>query len=433
MSQEQQQQQQQHEMADDDDEREEMRKLLLLSKTPEIASSSSASVLLETNNRLSNNITKLDLFQAGLSSLPECLSRYLPNLSILFCMKNQFQEVPKVIGECPKLQMISFKSNQITTIHPDALQCQLRWLILTDNQIAMIPDTIGRCTRLQKCMLSGNCLRSLPAEIVNCHKLELIRLASNQLQDPPMELLQCLPNLSWIGFSDNPFLQGAFDKIDDKTLYHLDIIPDDNLDDPSLGVELGKGASGITRRYTTTTQLLPSCSNKKNGPYDVAVKEYFANITSDGNPQEERKVSMVASSISSSSCKSLIQVLGRTKKGNLVMELLQDYRVFANPPNMESCSRDVYDDDSMKSISDVQAIAMVEELLHALDQLHQHGICHGDFYGHNILVSNTNNNNKDDTHQVWLTDFGAAFFYDPHSIYGPYIQREWNDERLDIC
>eukprot|EP00980_Cylindrotheca_fusiformis_P012933 scaffold3235_cov83-Cylindrotheca_fusiformis.AAC.4 len=428
MSQEQQQQQQHQEADDDDDEREVMRKLLLLSKTPEIAAAASSSVLLETNNRLSNNITKLDLFQAGLSSLPECLPKYLPNLSILFCMKNQFQEVPKVIGECPKLQMISFKSNQITTIHPDALQCQLRWLILTDNQIAMIPKTIGRCTRLQKCMLSGNCLRSLPAEIVNCHKLELIRLASNQLQDPPMELLQCLPNLSWIAFSDNPFLQGAFDKIDDdKTLYHLDIIPDDNLDDPSLGIELGKGASGITRRYTTTTQLLPSSfsnTNKKIGPYDVAVKEYFANITSDGNPQEERKVSMVASSLSSS-CKSLIQVLGRTKKGNLVMELLQDYRVFANPPNMESCSRDVYDDED-EDISDVQAIAMVEELLHALDQLHQHGICHGDFYGHNILVSTKNNNNKnDDTtrHQVWLTDFGAAFFYDPHSIYGPYIQR----------
>lgn len=381
--------------SDQTENEQEVRKLLLLSKTPEMASGD-----------LLSSINKLDLFQAGLSSLPESLSTVLPNLSILFCMKNQFQEVPKVIGDCPNLQMISFKSNQITTIHPEALQPQLRWLILTDNQITHLPKTIGRCTNLQKCMLSGNCLPSLPSEIGHCHKLELIRLASNQLKEPPMELLQ-LPNLSWVAFSANPFLPSFSENDDDDTAaLQLPLLSDSNLDDASLGVELGKGASGVTRRYTTTA------IDDNSTEQDVAVKEYFAaTITSDGNPHEERKVSMVASSLN---CQSLVQVLGRTKLGNLVMQLLQDYKVFANPPSMESCSRDVYDTDM--TCSEAQAIAMVTELLHALDKLHEHGICHGDFYGHNILTSTINEQ------QVWLTDFGAAFFYKPNTEYGKLIQ-----------
>ena len=171
---------------------------------------------------------------------------------------------------------------------------------------------------------------------------------------------------------------------------------------------MGRGASGITRKYQT---LLPGDGSNVE---EVAVKEYFSTITSDGNPQEERKVSMVASSLG---CRSLVNVLGQTAKGNLIMELLKDYSVFANPPNLVSCSRDVYDDDSRASFSEKRALSMFEHLLYALMKLHEKGICHGDFYGHNILISN------EDEDQVWLTDFGAAFFYEKDSPYGVAIER----------
>ena len=59
---------------------------------------------------------------------------------------------------------------------------------------------------------------------------------------------------------------------------------------------------------------------------------------------------------------------------------------------------------------------MIETLLYALVKLHENGICHGDFYGHNILLSNS------ETSGVWLTDFGAAFFYEPDSDYGRAIE-----------
>jgi hypothetical protein len=344
-------------------------------------------------------ITKLDLYGADLSSLPQSLPLALPNLRILFCMKNKFEVVPAVIGQCLQLEMVSFKSNQVTNIHPEALAPQMRWLILTDNKLQSIPSTIGRCTRLQKLMLSGNQLTCLPEEISSCHAMELIRLSSNQLQEPPMTLLK-LPKLSWIALSDNPFLASCASISE----VNLEVFPEKDLDDPSKGEVLGRGASGITRKYSLNTGT--------DAHIDVAVKEYFATITSDGNPQEERKVSMVASSIGS---KSLVKVLGKTKNGNLVMDLLKNYSVFAGPPSMESCSRDVYDMNA--SVSVKRALAMIDNLLFALMKLHAAGICHGDFYGHNILISMVSED------ELWLTDFGAAFFYERNSAYGDLIEK----------
>jgi hypothetical protein len=344
-------------------------------------------------------ITKLDLFGARLSSLPQSLSIALPNLSILFCMKNKFEVMPEVIGRCTSLSMVSFKSNELTEIHPEALAPQMRWLILTDNKLQSLPRTIGRCNKLQKLMLSGNQLTHLPEEISSCHGLELIRLSSNHLQEPPMTLLK-LPKLSWIALSDNPFLASCTSVSES----HLELYPQDILDDPTKGEVLGRGASGITRKYRLNTDI--------DTHLDVAVKEYFSTITSDGNPQEERKVSMVASSLGS---KSLVNVLGKTKNGNLVMELLQDYTVFAGPPSMESCSRDVYDANA--SVSAQRVEAMVNNLLFALMKLHNAGICHGDFYGHNILISTVSED------VLWLTDFGAAFFYERNTEYGNLIEK----------
>jgi Leucine-rich repeat (LRR) protein len=83
--------------------------------------------------------------------------------------------------------MVSFKDNGMKSIHPDSLQPQLRWLILTGNELTTLPDTIGRCKKLQKLMLSGNRIETLPNSMGACENLELVRLACNQLK----EVSQC--------------------------------------------------------------------------------------------------------------------------------------------------------------------------------------------------------------------------------------------------
>ena len=375
-------------MSEEKDEQEGIRSLLKLSRqaTPE---------LLATNPPYIH-VTKLDLPGLGLSELPDGFETSFPNLSILFMPKNNFSEMPAVIGRMEKLQMVAFKENNMKSIHPDALQHQLRWLILTNNQLTALPEELGnRCHKLQKCMLSGNKLKTLPESIGRCQNLELIRLASNQLESAPEALLSKCKKLSWVAVSDNPFTDGIAPIANVKTNI-LDI--DFTNDDPVLG----QGAGGVTRKV------------KWNGTY-VAVKEYGGAIGSDGLPETERRLACSAGNLG---CSALVQVLGETKKhGALVMEYLDGFVPLAGPPSMESCSRDVYAEDHTNVLMTTsQAELLVARLLEALAALHQAGICHGDFYGHNILLD------PNDPSTVRLTDLGAAFFYDKNSDMAPYFQ-----------
>jgi hypothetical protein len=341
------------------------------------------------------DVTKLDLPNCQLSELPEALPDALPNLNVLFLSNNRFSHMPAVVGRCRKLQMVAFKSNGMTSIDPDALQPQLRWLILTENFLTDIPPTIGRCTKLQKLMLSGNDLEALPATISQCRSLELVRLASNRLKESPAPLLRSLPNLSWVGLSNNPFLPTPAGPASESSsnvssLPVMEDVPENQ------GEVLGRGAAGVVRK-----------ARLQDGTC-VAVKAFSAAMTSDGLAQHERQIACLlnrAIPSSSSASAALVKVLGETRSGSLVLEYLDGYAALASPPSLESCSRDVYD----KSLywNGDQAVATVSALLSALWELHRIGVCHGDFYAHNILVS------ADDPSQVRLTDWGAAFQYDP--------------------
>lgn len=97
------------------------------------------------------------------------------------------------------------------------------------------------------------------------------------------------------------------------------------------------------------------------------------------------------------------------------MELLENFKAFSDPPSIESCTRDVYP--SHTNITVKQAVVMVSGLLNAMVKLHECGISHGDFYGHNILVS------LDDPINIRLSDFGAAFLYHRQAEYGKYVER----------
>ena len=277
-------------------------------------------------------------------------------------------------------------------IHPDALQEQLRWLILTNNCISEMPKEIGRCQRLQKLMLSGNQIERLPDEISECKSLELVRLASNRLVESPMSLL-CLPNLAWVGLSDNPFLPTSSVSEDMPRFTALDDI------DYTNSPVLGQGAGGITRKVIYGD----------NDESVVAVKTPSNQMTSDGLPHMERQINCIIAKLSNVS---FVPILGQTKSGDLVMEYLEDHSALADPPSMQSCSRDVYAADALESVDDT--VQMMTQLLDALAELHGHGVCHGDFYAHNILVRRG--------HPTRLTDFGAAFCYDRNAPYGKLVQ-----------
>jgi tRNA A-37 threonylcarbamoyl transferase component Bud32 len=378
-----------------------------------------------TEDRLSalpyTQIVKLDLGKGHqLSSLPDAMPQYLPNLSILFLSNNLFVEMPAILSKFPSLQMIAFKSNGMKTIHPDVFvpQSPIRWLILTNNHLTTLPDSIQHCTKLQKFMLSGNQITHLPPpdHVKHWRSLELIRLACNRLTEPPWQLFP-LPQLKWIALGNNPFLNDVVPpplSTTVPTFEHIDV---------SAGRLLGSGASGITRALELPPSLILKAANRHSNDealVTVAVKTYHSNatVTSDGTPELERHIAL---HVSHSMCQTsptsgFIQVYGQcATTGSLVMEYLEDFVALAQPPDFDTCSRDVYPGDGTVQCNYSEVCRVITVVLSALRQLHAQGITHGDLYGHNLLI-------HPDRKEVRVSDFGAAFFYPRASEYSAEVE-----------
>ncbi|MEY4427614.1 MAG: hypothetical protein RLZZ182_303, partial [Pseudomonadota bacterium] len=101
---------------------------------------------------LADTLQVLNLSGNALQDLPDWLPE-LPHLQVLFCSDNRFTRLPEVVGACPQLTMVGFKSNQIRDVPAQSLPMRLRWLILTGNQIEHLPDTLGQRPALEKLAL----------------------------------------------------------------------------------------------------------------------------------------------------------------------------------------------------------------------------------------------------------------------------------------
>ncbi|MFQ1618785.1 leucine-rich repeat-containing protein kinase family protein [Aeromonas veronii] len=351
---------------------------------------------------LKETLEVLDLTGNQLSTLPDELAGF-GKLRIIFCSENRFTELPEVLGRCPALTMVGFKSNRIATVSAKELPAGLRWLILTDNAIEQLPDELGQCDALQKLMLAGNRLRELPASLANCRNLELLRIAANRIERFP-EWLLSLPRLSWLAYSGNPFSEGAEARaIDDA---HVAPLAWETL---ALGELLGQGASGVIHRATLVANPADAVTQASDRGDDsqVAVKLFKGAVTSDGLPRCE-----MAASLAAGTHPNLIKVIGKVADHPsgipaLVMELIDPaFANLAGPPSLDSCTRDVYPEGLRLSVPD--ALAMAHGIASVAGHLHRAGIMHGDLYGHNILFTR----GSDAAARALLGDFGAASLYD---------------------
>lgn len=342
---------------------------------------------------LADSLEILDLSNNQLTELPDDLP-CLVNLRILFLSNNQFESIPKVLAACPKLEMISFKSNGLKYIEEDVLPVDTRWLILTDNEICRLPDSMGKLHRLQKLALAGNQLTVLPDAMANCKNLELARLSANRLTSMPDWLFQ-LPKLSWLAFSGNDLDQKATGC--DQTAAEVETaIETVRLESIELGDLIGEGASGFIYKAHWRSQ---PASLAATAP-QVAVKIFKGSITSDGYPEDELVNCLTAGKHSS-----LIKVVAQLdqqdadKTSGIVMELIpSSYQNLGLPPTLETCSRDTFEAGSAFSIESI--ISVATQLAKGLIHLHGNGISHGDIYAHNTMINPAD--------KVLFGDFGAA-------------------------
>ncbi|KAK4168273.1 leucine-rich repeat-containing protein 28 [Cladorrhinum sp. PSN259] len=361
---------------------------------------------------LGDALTQLDLSGTGLSSLPANIGNALPNLKIAFFSNCNFKTFPVELSSCPKLEMVAFRSNRMTSISENSLPPALRWLILTDNLISSLPSSIGSCTRLQKCMLAGNRLTSLPESMKQCTNLSLLRLSANQFSSLPQWLFK-LPGLAFFSFAGNPCSHRSPSGA--ATPFGLQHIPYASLTIHSP--PLGQGASGIISR--ADWHQSPAYSE------DVAIKLFRGHLTSDGTPADE-----MAACIAAGNHESLITVLGKIddfphdhdEVGGIVMQLVpqEDYKVLGLPPSMESCTRDTFSDETRGTWEVGCVLSMLTGLAGAAGHLHERGINHGDLYAHNVLAW------KEGQHAL-LGDFGAA------TVYGAGREDEYEGlEKLEV-
>lgn len=339
---------------------------------------------------LADSLEILDLSDNKISELPNSILQ-LKKLRIIFFENNKFSKFPKILAELPSLTMIGFKSNQIHTIPDNAFPPKLRWLVLTNNKIKKLPKNIGNCHLLQKFALAGNLIEELPNEMANCTNLELFRVSSNKLKAIPNWLFH-LPKLSWIAFGGNP--------ISKSVEVHIESY---DWNDFEIKETLGQGASGVISK-----------ANWISKKEEIAIKVFKGNVTSDGLPEDELKISIAAGKH-----QNLIPILGKIKnhpdaKDGLLMQLISpDFINLGNPPSLETCTRDVFDNETVFSLQKVVKIA--KSIASVAAHLHQKRINHGDLYAHNILLN--------EQAQTLLGDFGAASLYDVNSDLADNIER----------
>ncbi|WP_316801549.1 protein kinase [Pedobacter frigidisoli] len=331
---------------------------------------------------LAETLEYLDLSGNQLCRLPDDFGR-LSKLRVFFASDNLFTSLPDVLSDCPVLSIAGFKSNQIEHIGPAAINANLKWLILTNNRITDLPSSIGDCVHLQKLMLAGNQLTALPESLVNCRNLALLRISANRLDHLPQWLIS-MPGLAWLAFSGNEIQQNATDFPDLATI---------DVEQITLMNMLGEGASGtIYRASLLVADLLQ----------DAAVKIFKGNVTSDGYPQDEMRAYIAAGAHPA-----IVKLLGKIHfshedRNGVVMELIpQEFFNLGRPPSLDSCTRDIFEDEV--TLSAQQLLEIAKRIADVGLHLHSKGIIHGDLYAHNILV--------DPSGKTLFGDFGAASFY----------------------
>lgn len=337
---------------------------------------------------LADTLEILNLSGNALSSLPDDLYR-LHKLRVIFCSDNLFTGLPAVLGRCVQLEMVGFKANKIRHVPAVALPQKLRWLILTDNQIAELPNEFGSCTRLQKLMLSGNQLQTLP-DMSACVRLELLRIAANRFTQLP-DWIFSLPRLAWLACAGNPCSDA-----DEASVMSKHSIADIAWESLELQHKLGEGASGIIHQ---AKQKLAK------GDVPVAVKVFKGEVTSDGLPRSEKSAAIAAGAHPN-----LIPVIGKISghpenKLGLVMSLIgSGFTNLAEPPSLESCTRDIYAAETKFNLA--SALNIATTIAGVAAHLHAQGVMHGDLYAHNILW--------DGEDECLLGDFGGASFLPQH-------------------
>ena len=136
-------------------------------------------------------------FRLSLSSLKiteqqlALLIPFLINLRYLLLDNNQLTSLPDSIGQLTKLYILWLGNNQLTSLPNSIGQLtKLRRLSLENNQLTSLPKSFGGLTNLRDLDIGNNQLTSLPDSIGQLTNLNYLSLKNNQLTSLPNSIGQ---------------------------------------------------------------------------------------------------------------------------------------------------------------------------------------------------------------------------------------------------
>uniref|UniRef100_H2ZUG6 Calponin-homology (CH) domain-containing protein n=1 Tax=Latimeria chalumnae TaxID=7897 RepID=H2ZUG6_LATCH len=141
-----------------------------------------------------------DLSKNRLSDIPEEICQLI-SLEALWMYHNCVRSIPQSIANLQALTYLNIGRNQLTTLPPYLCCLPLKVLIISNNKLAALPDSIGSLASLRQLDASCNELQSLPTQIGNLESLRDLNVRRNHITTLPDELSE-LP-LVRVDFSCN--------------------------------------------------------------------------------------------------------------------------------------------------------------------------------------------------------------------------------------
>ena len=336
--------------------------------------------------QFADDVEILDMSHGHMMTLPDKLEQF-QNMRVAFFSYHDFQEVPGVLSACRNLEMVGFRGCRINRLPEHVFPENIRAVILTDNLLETLPDSIGEYSRLQKLQLSGNPIEELPRGLLECENLEQIRVSAANLAASP-DWLMHLPSLAWYVDAGNPFRI-----LENSTPPRAWSV---SWDDLHVAEQIGESANNKVFRAEFNGQ-------------DVAIKLFGAELSTDGLAADDMSACLLAGTH-----QSVIGGIGEVVnvpdgRRGLIMPLVPEgFKKLGLPPDFQTLTRDVFLQGTEFELSYVSWI--LQDVASALCHLHSRGIMHGDIYAHNILTNMSG--------RSYLGDFGAASIYKPGSKAG---------------
>ena len=161
-----------------------------------------------SGNKLEGLQLPPDLVQRGMR-----LCDYWNSVAFLELSGNKFKEFPTALFDLKaSLKALIMDDNMLTSL-PDSIGelAGLEQLGVSSNQLAAVPETIGTLANLKQLILRWNNLASLPDSFADLHSLEQLDLSNNLFEELPACVcrLSNLAKLRIVNIPDNEFMRSS--------------------------------------------------------------------------------------------------------------------------------------------------------------------------------------------------------------------------------